>query len=105
MGGDCIGSSLVQLSTGVDFVKSVIDIALGLPPEVTASAKCASAIRYIFTQKDIDDLEKIRNDKDITIIQEENIQLPTNKVTDSSSRSGFYIMQASDKASLIRYFN
>ena len=29
MGGDCIGSDLVQLSTGVDFVKAVIDVALG----------------------------------------------------------------------------
>ena len=29
MGGDCIGSDLVELSTGYDFVKGVIDIALG----------------------------------------------------------------------------
>lgn len=29
MGGDCIGSDLVQLSTGVDFVKAVINVALG----------------------------------------------------------------------------
>ena len=29
MGGDCIGSSLVELSTGIDFVRAVIEIALG----------------------------------------------------------------------------
>ena len=29
MGGDCIGSDLVKLSTGYDFVQSVIEIAIG----------------------------------------------------------------------------
>ena len=35
MGGDCIGSDLVQISTGYDFVKMVIDIALGNKPDFT----------------------------------------------------------------------
>lgn len=29
MGGDFIGSNLVQLSTGYDFLKGVIDVSLG----------------------------------------------------------------------------
>lgn len=30
MGGDCIGSDLVQISTGYDFVNMAIDIACGM---------------------------------------------------------------------------
>ena len=33
MGGDCIGSHLVPLSTGQDFVGMVVDIALGNAPK------------------------------------------------------------------------
>ena len=32
MGGDCIGSDLVRLSTGVDYVRGVIDVACGKAP-------------------------------------------------------------------------
>ena len=32
MGGDCIGSDLVCLSTGVDFVDAVLDVAIGICP-------------------------------------------------------------------------
>ena len=32
MGGDCIGSDLVPLSTGQDFVGMVVDTAAGNPP-------------------------------------------------------------------------
>mgnify|MGYP006923465691 CR=1 FL=1 len=35
MGGDCIGSDLVQISTGYDFLKMVIDVALGNKPDFT----------------------------------------------------------------------
>jgi biotin carboxylase len=32
MGGDCIGTDLVQISTGYDYVKMTIDVALGKEP-------------------------------------------------------------------------
>ncbi len=35
MGGDFIGSHLVEMSTGIDFVKAVIQVALGQPPVLT----------------------------------------------------------------------
>ena len=31
MGGDCIGSHLVPLSTGYDFTKMVVEAAAGIP--------------------------------------------------------------------------
>lgn len=36
MGGDFIGSNLVEMSSGIDFVKAVIHVALGQPPDLNA---------------------------------------------------------------------
>lgn len=47
MGGDYITTALVPLSTGIDMVKAVIDVALGKQPDIEPSLHCASAIRYI----------------------------------------------------------
>lgn len=41
MGGDFIGSDLVQLSTGYDYVRAVIDVAVGKEPEKPAG-KCVN---------------------------------------------------------------
>ena len=94
MGGDCIGSSLVQLSTGVDFVKAVIEVALGKEPQDITPGSCgASAIRFVFTDEDIKVLEEIEASHPELIV-EKNIQ-PFNdrEVTDSSSRFGYYILK------------
>jgi biotin carboxylase len=37
MGGDCIGSHLVPLSCGYDYVGAVIDVALGVEPRGTCA--------------------------------------------------------------------
>ena len=47
MGGDCIGSDLVELSTGYDFVKGVIDIALDRFVDVKKTKTAYSGIYYI----------------------------------------------------------
>lgn len=47
MGGDCIGSHLVELSTGYDFVKGVIDIALNRFAGVKKTKTAYSGIYYI----------------------------------------------------------
>jgi hypothetical protein len=43
MGGDFIGSDLVQLSTGYDFLRGVIDVALGqfASPVIMSSSACS----------------------------------------------------------------
>ena len=43
MGGDCIGSDLVYLSTGYDFVKMVIQTATGQPVEWEKQEHAAAA--------------------------------------------------------------
>lgn len=57
MGGDFIGSNLVQLSTGIDFVKAVIDISLGEEPDLAVGDHAAAGVRFVFDQKDVDILE------------------------------------------------
>jgi len=46
MGGDFIGSDLVQLSTGYDFLKGVIEVALGQPIEVKTQALARSSVVF-----------------------------------------------------------
>lgn len=48
MGGDYIGSDLVELSTGFDFVKAVIDISLGTEPIVEITKNLFSGVRYLY---------------------------------------------------------
>lgn len=47
MGGDCITTHLVPLSTGVDMIKATIDVSLGLIPDITPTLQKGSAIRFL----------------------------------------------------------
>ncbi len=105
MGGDCIGSSLVELTTGYDFVKAVIDTAVGKKPEsFDATLLTNAAIRFIMNKKDLNVLETIQNDPQITLIE---YQVETDhfdeKVTDSSNRHGYFIFTCSDYQKLEEY--
>ncbi len=58
MGGDCIGSDLVPLSTGYDFMEMVIDVACGKEPRIVPkSAPKEARIHFLFT---LDDVEKMK---------------------------------------------
>lgn len=105
MGGDCIGSSLVHLSTGVDFVKAVIDVALGNAPDIRITKDVCAAIRYVFAPEDIKILEAIRKDPAVTVVEEYNATLPDHTVTDSSSRSGYYVFSAEKIEDLRKYLD
>ncbi|MBE6677547.1 MAG: ATP-grasp domain-containing protein [Ruminococcaceae bacterium] len=93
MGGDCIGSDLVYLSTGVDFVAAVVDIACGNAPDLKPKhAPQKAAIRFLFEEKDLALIDEAKADstKNIVLISDidkENM----GKVTDSSTRMGYYI--------------
>lgn len=47
MGGGCITTHLVPLSTGIDMIKSVMDLAMGKEPDVTPKFDKGSALRHI----------------------------------------------------------
>lgn len=95
MGGDCIGSDLVKISTGYDFLKMVIDVALGNAPEFIQVSKPQNAeIRFIFTQNDIDELNKINEEHPEYLYYASPIdKINSHKIVDSSTRYGYEILK------------
>ena len=93
MGGDCIGSDLVQISTGYDFVRMVIDVACGKKPDFTKVTKPAKAvIKFIFTQNDLNKMNEFSEKYPSQIYRISDMELENlGKTVDSSSRIGYYI--------------
>lgn len=96
MGGDCIGSSLVELSTGVDFVKAVIDIAVGKKPDITKTKNGYAMIRYIMNADDAALLENVKRDNASQLIEYEVSEDLSSEITDSSTRHGYFILADSN---------
>ena len=95
MGGDCIGSDLVYYSTGVDYVKAVIQVACGQEPDlvpVSDTFKVKSV--FIFNQDDLDEYKNLKEKSPEKIVREVYIDEDLiNKATDSSNRAGCYIVR------------
>lgn len=101
MGGDCIGSDLVQISTGYDFVGLTLDIALGkeLKLEKVVEPKIAF-IKFIFSKSDLDKLNEIKeNNKDLIYYISEITDME-HDIVDSSSRFGYYILRLDSEEQL-----
>lgn len=98
MGGDCIGSDLVKISTGCDFVNMVIDVALGekLKLEKANDSKTA-LIKFIFTKEDYELYQYIKEYHSDKIYRESYIpdknEIGSHVVTDSSTRYGYFILK------------
>ncbi len=93
MGGDCIGSDLVYLSTGYDFLKMVIDVACGKEPDFTkAETTYRAEIRFIFGEEDAKELEMIQAKTPEKLYFVSEIE-KSERVQDSSSRWGYYILR------------
>ena len=103
MGGDCIGSNLVYLSTGVDFVRGVIDVASGKEPDLTPDFEPrAAAIRFVFSKEDMNVLDNVKkNYKDNLYFVSEISEIGEHKIVDSGTRYGFYIMTADNREKLL----
>lgn len=100
MGGDCIGSDLVMLSTGNDFVKMVIDVACGKEPEAKKSREGTfAAIRFVMCRKDTELLERIKGKMHIVRTSDilDKFEAP---VEDSSSRYGYLIVTSDNREDL-----
>lgn len=104
MGGDCIGSNLVELSTGVDFVKCVVDIALGNKPDLTPIHGIGAAgVRYVFGVEDVKVCEKLKTEHPEMLVEEDIHEITNADVTDSSSRFGMFLMKADSIDDLAEY--
>lgn len=95
MGGDCIGSHLVHYSTGIDFVRGVIQVACGNKPNLVPDREPVTAeVRFIVTNEDKEEYYRIKkeNPQIILDIVDEHFEL-IGKTTDSSNRAGCYIVR------------
>lgn len=95
-GGDAIGEQLILLSTGVDFGKIAIDIALGYDIEIPNITNKVSCIRFIQSKKGIlknvqglDAAKEINNIYDIKFTGV--IGKEYDDVVDNSGRLGYVI--------------
>ncbi len=103
MGGDCIGSDLVPLSTGVDFVRGVIDTACGRKPDTSPSGDtCVCAIRFLFSQEDFDALNQLKKENPDNLYRvSEILPIDGHIIQDSSARYGYYILQTETKEQML----
>ena len=104
MGGDFIGSDLVHISTGIDFVRAVIQIALGEKPDLEPDRKpMIAGVRFVFGQDDVDVFHKIKKEHPEYIVEYNIDDDLSGDVTDSSTRFGYYIMQAASMDDVVAY--
>lgn len=94
MGGDCIGSDLVYLSTGYDFLEMVVDTACGKEPVIVSKKKQQYAeIRFLFTMEDVEQMRIYEREHPEEIYRISELDLShLGCVSDSSTRLGYYII-------------
>ena len=94
MGGDFIGSNLVQLSTGYDFLKGVIEVALGNYHEPVITEKSYSGVYFL--SKETERLKPIidnwKNYPEIVVAEITDSEL--HPIECSGDRSGYLIYQS-----------
>ena len=92
MGGDCIGSDLVLLSTGIDYTAAVIDTACGRAPDLTPKrVPCRAEIRFIFGPEDLEDYRRAERESLWRASVSTDAGRDMTPVTDSSTRHGWWI--------------
>lgn len=97
MGGDFIGSDLVRLSTGYDFLKGVIEVAFGDFHEPKISENHYSGVYFLCeeTKRLLHIIENYRNYPEIVEAEITDSQL--RNIECSGDRSGFLIYQSNCK--------
>ena len=106
MGGDCITTHLVPLSTGIDMVKATIDIALGIEPDIIPKFSKGSAIRFFKVPcgviESIEGVESSRKTEGIKeIILNKKVGDMVSEIHSSLDRVGFVIAQGKDVSEAI----
>ena len=93
MGGDCIGSDLVPLSTGYDFMEMIVDVACGKEPKIVPKTGPKEArIRFLFTMDDVEEMKQYEKEHPEEIYRISELDLShLGHVSDSSTRLGYYI--------------
>lgn len=97
MGGDFIGSDLVRLSTGYDFLKGVIDCALGTFTGLNRSAHKKFSGVWFYAPETAWVRDVIKGEPlDVRIVSRELQAEETVALTRSADRSGYFIYQSDE---------
>lgn len=107
MGGGCITTHLVPLSTGIDMIKSVMDMAMGKEPDVTPKFDKGSALRHLVGLEgkiiSIEGLEEARKYPGVTeVTMLKNVGDTVGYFKNGSDRIGYVIAQGKDAADAIK---
>ncbi len=101
MGGDFIGSHLVKLSTGYDFVKGVIEVSLGKFTEPNLKNDFYSGVYFLYSKSQGTILTIKDKTGNYPQIMEKEINLKIGDeikpLTQSADRKGYYIYQSKEK--------
>ena len=107
MGGDCITTHLVPLSTGINMIEATIKLACGEKPDIERKINKGSAIRYFNPPagviKSISGTEEalaIEGVKEISFVKKVGDDIGT--IGSSTDRVGFVIAQADTPEEAIR---
>lgn len=94
MGGDFIGSHLVELSTGYDFLRMVVEVAAGGPPTLARHhAPQYAGVKFIFSREDLRQYGALKeNAPGLIRFASEPKEVGTHEVADSSGRYGCYVV-------------
>lgn len=106
MGGDCITTHLVPLSTGIDMIEATIRTACGEAPDIEKKYNKGSAIRYFSTDcgiieaiEGVSDAEKIEGVREISFVKK--VGDTVGKIGSSTDRVGFVIAQGRDASDAV----
>lgn len=100
LGGDCITTHLTPLSTGVDMVRAVIEIACGIVPDIESKFSKASAISFVSAEtngtiKEILGIEEALKADGVTEVSlTKKAGDVVGDIKSSTDRVGFVIAQA-----------
>ena len=106
MGGGCITTHLVPLSTGIDMIKATIDIGLGQTPDIAPKFEKGSAIRFFNVPSGkITAIEGVEQAEAIPGVQEisftKNVGDTAVELSSGADRVGYAIAQASNPAEAV----
>lgn len=97
MGGDSIGTDLTPISTGMDYLRMVIDVAVGNPPcfdIVTPPVPCRD--KFILTPEDLAECEALQRSAPERLVRVHIDDTDFGReVVDSNTRHGYFIVRES----------
>jgi biotin carboxylase len=101
MGGDFIGSSLVELSTGYDFLKATINIAINKYEEKKTDVLIKGYSGVYFLSKETEILLPYFDKKNYFEIKKEILNTELKVLTNSNDRSGYLIYKSDKKIDIL----